>query len=96
MHAQGNAEAASKFQEAQKAYETLRDPEKRRMYDTVGPEGMDRGMGGGGSGAEGMGGFGFGFPGGGGFAAVRLSCILLQSSRHSTTMSIRQHATQQC
>lgn len=27
---QGNVEAAKKFQEAQKAYETLRDPEKRR------------------------------------------------------------------
>jgi hypothetical protein len=31
-----NPEAAAKFQEAQKAYETLRDPEKRRMYDQVG------------------------------------------------------------
>ena len=28
-----NADAAKKFQEVQKAYETLRDPDRRRMYD---------------------------------------------------------------
>uniref|UniRef100_A0A7S0YD63 J domain-containing protein n=1 Tax=Polytomella parva TaxID=51329 RepID=A0A7S0YD63_9CHLO len=52
-----NADAAKKFQEVQKAYETLRDPEKRRIYDQVGPEGMEN--------MEGRGFPGGGFPGGG-------------------------------
>ena len=32
---QGDATAATKFQEASKAYETLKDPQKRAMYDRV-------------------------------------------------------------
>ncbi|KAG2430612.1 hypothetical protein HXX76_010130 [Chlamydomonas incerta] len=70
----GDPAAAARFQELQKAYEVLRDPEKRRLYDTVGREGMDRmdsgggagGPGGGPEGFEGFQGFGFGFGGGGG------------------------------
>ena len=68
--------AQKKFEEIANAYETLSDPEKRRIYDQVGEEGLknggagpppgDSGRGGGGGG--GFGGFeGFeGFPGFGG------------------------------
>lgn len=40
----GDAEAEARFKEVTVAYETLRDPERRRRYDTFGPEGM-RGAG---------------------------------------------------
>lgn len=35
VHLQGNKEAESKFQEVSQAYDTLRDPEKRAVYDQV-------------------------------------------------------------
>eukprot|EP00879_Flechtneria_rotunda_P030277 GHRR01032892.1.p1 GENE.GHRR01032892.1~~GHRR01032892.1.p1 ORF type:complete len:307 (+),score=67.28 GHRR01032892.1:169-1089(+) len=62
-----NPEAAKLFQEVSKAYETLRDPEKRQLYNQLGREGMDRMEQEGGGAEPGFGGFG-GF-GAGGFAA---------------------------
>ncbi|GBF98383.1 molecular chaperone [Raphidocelis subcapitata] len=63
----GDSEAAKKFQEVSKAYETLRDPEKRRLHDALGREGMERmETEGGAPGGGGPGGFPGGFPGGGG------------------------------
>jgi molecular chaperone DnaJ len=68
----GDAATDARFKEVTLAYETLRDPERRRRYDMFGPEGV-RGAGGGAGGGEG---FGFGgnlgdifdvFFGGGGF-----------------------------
>lgn len=50
-------QAQAMFQEVQKAYETLRDPEKRGIYDQVGRENMER-M------SEEGGGFGGGYGGG--------------------------------
>ena len=57
--------ATAKFADIGAAYEVLSEPEKRRMYDQVGEEGLKRGGGDGGPGGPG-GGFPGGFPGGGG------------------------------
>ena len=64
--------AQKKFQGIANAYEVLSDPEKRKIYDQLGEEGLKRGGGGGGGGGpqpefhSGFQGFGGG-PGGGGF-----------------------------
>ena len=47
----GDPEAENRFKLVTVAYETLRDPERRRRYDTFGPEGLR------GTGAPGQGGF---------------------------------------
>lgn len=60
------AEAARRFQEVNKAYDCLRDPQKRALYDQVGVEAFEGGVGSGGAAGAG-GGAGGGFGGGGPF-----------------------------
>ncbi len=75
---QGNKEAEEKFKEAAEAYEVLRDPEKRKLYDRFGHDGLA------GTGFRGFSGFDdifsnfsdifegvFGFGGGGGRSRAR-------------------------
>jgi molecular chaperone DnaJ len=56
--------ATEMFKKCTLAYETLREPERRRRYDMFGPEGL-RGTGAGGGAGAGAGGFGDIFGGGG-------------------------------
>ncbi len=37
----GDPEAEARFKEVSRAYEVLRDPERRARYDRFGPEGVD-------------------------------------------------------
>ncbi|KAK9841760.1 hypothetical protein WJX81_001134 [Elliptochloris bilobata] len=57
-------EAAAKFQDVNKAYETLRDPQKRQQYDQMGARAFEEAASmGGGPGADPFSGFGGGFGG---------------------------------
>ena len=56
----GDSSAEDRFKEATEAYEILREPQKRQMYDQYGHAGLGQGAGGFGGGFSGFGGFDLG------------------------------------
>jgi len=65
-HPDKNPEAGDKFKEISMAYEVLSNPEKRKLYDQAGEQGIKEGGGGGGGGMNPMDIFDMFFGGGGG------------------------------
>ena len=86
---QDNPEAASKFQDVNKAYEVLRDREKRQQYDQLGAQAFEEAAsrGGGDPGAGGFGGFG-GF-GGEGFQQVGCAAACARCQCQQRCQSVR-------
>ena len=65
-HPDKNPEAGDKFKEISMAYEVLSNPEKRKLYDQAGEQGIKEGGSGGGGGMNPMDIFDMFFGGGGG------------------------------
>lgn len=93
---QGDPAAEAKFKEAAEAYDVLRDPEKRRRYDTFGHEGMNGGYSGFNSSEDIFGSFSdifgefFGFAAGGRAGGRRAQAG--SDLRYNLTISFRQAA----